>query len=224
MAEQDRDDLVPSVLNDLIDVDGEPTDGDGLEYSTGAWRPTFGAGSLPRYGPVLNVWGGEYSGAALVDQDAINAAWVAMTVVKNTGYDYVGNPPAMGGWAAAFGQQRWRATEPGFYSIYVRSQGNADSYNANGFGRMAHHLSAIGNQTWGNDLMTPIKSATEQYAFTQQLTLPISQGMIDAGYGGFDVGSVIYVPGAGERLNYLRLMCVVERYSPGSEVDYFGDI
>ena len=49
MAEQDRKDAIPSVLNDLIDVDGEPTEGDGLTYTGGAWRPTPGLAEVTYY-------------------------------------------------------------------------------------------------------------------------------------------------------------------------------
>jgi hypothetical protein len=67
-------------------------------------------------------------------------------------------------------------------------------------------------------------SLNNYYEFTQQIVMPISQGMIDAGFGGFDAGAPNYISGAAERINELRLVAVIERYSPGSTFDYYGNI
>jgi hypothetical protein len=57
MAEQDRKDLVPAVLNDLIDVDGTPAEGDTLTFRNGAWRPAVADNLLSRpNGPAVQEW------------------------------------------------------------------------------------------------------------------------------------------------------------------------
>lgn len=59
MTEQDKPTLVPAVLNDLVDVDGEPTAGDTLVFDGTAWAPGKGSGGVPcvfyQNGPVTPV-------------------------------------------------------------------------------------------------------------------------------------------------------------------------
>jgi len=101
MAEQDREDLVPSVLNDLIDVDGEPADGDTLTYSDGAWRPVRAKPSQVFNGNCGVISPGDYINPLL-------------TVNTDSMYD---TPPAdwtIGAEAALFGY--WNVGE------YVRCQ------------------------------------------------------------------------------------------------------
>lgn len=220
MAEQDRKDLVPSVLNDLIDVDGTPVEGNSLTYTGAAWEPTDGP--IPPNGPVINVWDGESSGSR-ADNAAIATAWNAI-VMSRDGYDaYPGVHPTMGAWIGSGGYQQWNATEPGNYAIYVISKCVADGIHANGYAALPIPLSRISNYSWGSGIV-PLKSPTTDFQRHDHLTMQISQGMIDAGFGGFDVRYPSYFPGSTERINVLRLSVVIERYSPGSTFDYYGDL
>jgi len=97
MAEQDREDLVPSVLNDLMDVDGEPADGDMLIRQGGAWVPSAGpfmpswifqrtAGKVMADGVYENTWTGwvDYSANNdIVNDDSLSVDG-AGTIQQNT--------------------------------------------------------------------------------------------------------------------------------------------
>jgi len=226
MAEQDKPTLVPEVLNDLMDVDGTPSEGDGLAYSAGAWRPGVAAGLLPENGPALTFWNSVYSGANLADQPAINAARTAMTMGIQPGYDtYPGVQPVMGTWVQVNGSFAWHADEPGLYQVYWSEEITVNT--APGTGALCTHREPTDlihfNTFGGPTLGVPLATATV-FRAGGVLNFNVSQGMIDAGFGGFGKPSISYAPSGAERVNGMRFQALIQRHSPGSTFDYYAEI
>jgi len=230
MAEQDKPTLVPAVLNDLIDVDGEPADGDMLIRQGGAWVPA--AGPLPgAFGPALSFFTADYTGANLANDAAVKAAFVALSVIRDTQYDYVVPPsePAIGTWQGlaigARGLQRWFATEPGIYNAYILQTFTvSETPTAGAKGFFSAPMSSIASFTWGPDPIWAGLISPTQFSRAENLNLSISQGMIDAGAGGFDLKHPAYLTSGAERINSIYLEIVIERYSPGSTFDYYDQV
>jgi hypothetical protein len=227
MAEQDRPDAVPAVLNDLMDVDGTPSEGDGLSFTDGAWRPGVAAGLLPESGPALTVFDGESTGSRS-DNIEIGEAWGAIPVAQKEGYEaYPGVHPPMGAWSSAQGLgMEWRATEPGVYTVYTMNGfALSAAWGANSAAYLCPPIPLVSGQAWGADRTTAALAPGQLTVFrTDHLTLFISQGMIDAGWGGFCFRAPAYTPHGAERVNLLYVLAVIERHSPGSAFDYYGDI
>jgi len=222
MAEQDRKDLVPSVLNDLMDVDGEPADGDALVREGGVWAPT--AGPLPPYGPALTFYEAYSPTANLADDNAIKAAWIALNMAHVPNYQIVNQPPT-GTWTGeAWGSQVWRATEPGIYSAYVwQSISLSATPTAGARVMQAEPGSYLLDYTWTMDRI-PRLAHTQQNDTAGNITLFVSQGMIDAGVGGLAVRTPRYITSGAERVNSLYMIVAIERQSPGSTFDYYSEL
>lgn len=229
MAEQDRKDAVPSVLNDLIDVDGTPADGDGLAYTGGAWRPGVAAGLLPEFGPALCVWQGNYDGVALANNlPAIGAAWNAM-VMAVTGTDtWPGTQPTLGGWGETNGYVRWLATEPGIYRWWVEQRIGLD-----GAPHSSGRFSMLGAQDWMEGWVYSEAAETvgptgvnvlNQVQRYRSGVLFASQGMVDNDRAGVFTPSPGYETSGSERVTNLRSVLFVQQYSPGSTFDYYGNL
>lgn len=228
MAEQDREDLVPSVLNDLIDVDGEPADGDGLVRDGDTWRP--GNGNLPSLGPVFTIFDG-YANASptYADLGAQRAAWEAMDVQPDSGYDeYPAAQEVLGSWEGVFlGRQRWRPDTPGLYTAYILSSVyiNADP-SSGAVALVSPPLVPTLDRTWGIDTeYIKFAGLSSPARRVDHITMPISQGMIDADYAGLVVKAPGVIGQTGPELcNQLELVAIIERQSPGSPIDYFGGL
>lgn len=226
MAETDREDVIPANLTDLMDVDGNPTDGDSIVRQGDVWVP--GHAALPTNGPAFNVWQGLATGSTLNNQAAIIAAWLAMDVAIDPAYEtYPGTHPAMGAWDTANTTQlRWLADEPGIYNVYtlavLQVNGTPD---AAAYARFSEPLSVVAGTAWGPDPVATKASVSNVFRASHAMsTLFVSQGMIDGGIGGFVVQAPDYVTGGAERANQLELTVVVERYQPGATFDYSGEL
>ena len=120
-----RADVTPRNLNELDDVDGEPTEGSGLQYVNGAWRP--GLGGFPSNGLKANFYNG--------DSDEPNVAHdtgffpTLEPVLDNASWEPFGSITAENV-DEAFGEMfesgqnvwSWRPTEPGIYVVQADLQ------------------------------------------------------------------------------------------------------
>lgn len=180
-------------------------------------------------GPALTLFDATATGS-YADNNALRLAWSGMTVAQASGYEtYPGVQPVMGSWTDVFGTSlRWMPDEPGFYTAYVLQAVSFDGApHATAGAGLALPLDIIGNHVWGSDSVfrKPLNPfGTYQSQRTDRVTLPISQGMIDAGFGGFDVNAPQYFTGGSERASLLYLFVLIEKYSPGSAFDYYGDL
>lgn len=90
MTEQDKATLVPAVLNDLIDVDGEPADGETLRRVGDAWVPSVGQG-INDNGPMVFSLSEVRSGLTLGNQSDITAFTSGSTDATQSNFgDYWG--------------------------------------------------------------------------------------------------------------------------------------
>ena len=232
MAEQDRKDLVPSVLNDLIDVDGTPADGQGLRRSAGVWTPADMLGVddvLPEFGPCLSFYEGSHSGT-IADASAAAAAWSGMDMGVVPGYgpdEYPGGHVAQGTWSGETlgSYQVWHADEPGIYQVYTLAQLGLDGApHATGEARFGPPWGTIPAWSWGTDTEKKPFALLNYAHRVDTLTVFVSQGMIDAGKGGFAIRRPYYITPGSERANSLYLFALIERVYPGATFDYYADL
>lgn len=227
MAETgERPDIVPYTLGQLSDVDSAsaPAVGDTLTWDGAEWRA---GGIAGEFGPALSLWKGQYDGANLADYQAIYATWIALDPSPTSGYEtYPGTHPPMGSWVAAYsGTLRWLASEPGLYHLYASRYARLSAAPSADAALTWSPLSTILlNSIWGVDNDITFKPAVTVNQRTESITVPISQGMIDAGIGGVDVGAPFFATGGAERVNLLSLNVIIERHSPGAAFNYYGDI
>lgn len=127
MTEQDKPTLVPAVLNDLMDVDGEPAEGDSLTRIGGVW--TAGKGDRFPNGPLVQSWSVTATPPAQTTLGQINYIESAPSLA-NDGLYYQGNeaifeedPDAWGSWAdVGSGQYAFTLNAPGVYSYSMGVQ------------------------------------------------------------------------------------------------------
>ena len=135
--EQDRKDAIPSVLNDLIDVDGTPAVGDGLVFDGANWVPSPPYGSVN--GPLLRVWN---SVAATLPAEAGPGDWNGTEPVSaNADQDWLGAPdgtPDWGHWVDGSAGWEYHITEPGIYT--------AEAYAVVTFDAPVDHLATISHR------------------------------------------------------------------------------
>lgn len=182
-----------------------------------------GTSLLPEYGPVFNKWDGTVSeGAGFADNSAVLAAWLDELPVR-TDTTYPGEHPDTGAWSELWDTYRaWGATDPGLYSIYVYQGANIENELSGtrvAFGVPTERVAASVHTP-----DTAVVGYSSGFQATLRLVMPISQGMIDAGVGGFVIAAPqLYAAGSEQILDALCYV-IIQRYSPGSAFDYFGDI
>lgn len=181
----------------------------------------------PEFGPALTFFEGQYIGADLADGDAQAAAFIGIDLDIAAGYEaWPGVQPVLGEWSTHIDTQRWRATEPGVYTAYVYQTVNfANAQSASDDLRLASPQDAMTSVTWGPDRVPTRISPVGYVARADYLpTLFVSEGLIDAGFGGFDIKSPYFTTSGAARINSIYLFVMIARQSPGSTFDYYPEL
>lgn len=232
MAEQDRKDLIPAVLNDLIDVDGTPADGDSLIRDGGVWVPTAPGGSaVDAHGPAITIW----TGSVDVDfeQDGsqyIINGWAAMNAAMlfDQWNAFLQAQPTLGSWGSPnpdyVSVLAWQADTPGHYEInlkqnFIINHLPSDGANAQ-FCVPQSILMFLG---YGADA-PQVPVVTGDPSMVDHFSMVITQAMIDGGIGGFYVDGPNYYGDPDYKVSTIETVCRIVRHNPGNDVDYFDTV
>ena len=227
MAEQDRKDAIPCVLNDLIDVDGEPADGDGLVRSGGAWVPAVGAAGNVN-GPKRTIYETTTTGLSVVNDYARigveptndYANWTPWDILED-----VGNEP--GEWVLDQGRYKYRFTRAGIFNVTSELDPVITGGNHVAGNTLYHRIDeALGIVFQGG---RPRASYSGLIGATYSLglansTLPfrVPQELVDVGGSHLDFG-VFFMRASGSTvIETLSAYITVDQWSPDDHAPAFG--
>jgi len=226
MAEQDRADLVPSVLNDLMDVDGEPADGDGLVRRDGAWVPAAGAAGNTN-GPRRTIWQSSSTGLSVVtDYARITALpvndysnWAPWDILEDEG-----NEPGV--WVLSEGRYKFRFTRAGTYSVICELDTQVSGGNhvaGNAFYHRIDEALGINLDRTPRATYLGIVGGTGALGLTNGTgRFVVPQELVDVGGPHLDFG-IFYMRASGSTvISYLGAYITVDQWSPDDHAPAFG--